>query len=194
MPRYGPSVLAPPPGLPWSLAERRRKEKHLAEGIELRTNRATLLAWMGSKISQQRPSNQPFHISINNTVQSRYYCTFLACNYAWSLVEATHLHRSPFESHGRRHARQKITGLPLIGLWCGRKKMESGWQGFHRGLARRCWMALNWMLVYFGCMISSAKKAQNLITGQAKTSYGCATGRVHPLSYSTRSATASLFP
>ena len=35
--RCGPSGLGHLPGLPWSLAERRRKKKHLAQGIDLTT-------------------------------------------------------------------------------------------------------------------------------------------------------------
>ena len=37
--RCGPSALGHLPGLPWSLAERRRKKKHLAQGIDLTTNK-----------------------------------------------------------------------------------------------------------------------------------------------------------
>ena len=40
---------------------------------------------------------------------------------------------------------QIFTGLPLIGVWCGRRKMESGWQGSRGGLARRYWMAWDWI-------------------------------------------------
>ena len=134
----GPSALGHLPGLPWSLAERRRKKKHLAQGIDLTTNKTNPSGLndprMGLKISHQ----------------CLFQCNLDIIAPSWPATMPGLLWRRPtytglLPKDIDAMWGQIFTGLPLIGVWCGRRKMESGWRVSRAGLARRYWMAWDWI-------------------------------------------------
>ena len=124
--RCGPNASAPLPGLHWSLVEM-RLEKQLAQGSGLKSDLTS---------------------AITKMVKFRYYCTFLASNYAWALVGASHLHRFSFKAD----TDGKIcSGSPLIGQWYGMRRMGNGWQDFRQSLASRYCLARCRYRIMFTC-------------------------------------------